>query len=161
MTTVRWRQTEANGGTKCKTERKNKSEVRELGLRLRWWTGVMWIDWGFAECGQTWLVLLNRSVFAALEPPKDEKIKREKREKAPSKRWKPLRSLAQTDRVGNGEAHEGKDDGKEEKIKRNLWLAFCLWKPNSQSLSCPICAVLELMDWKSGVENKKIDCVLL
>lgn len=115
----------------------------------------MWIDWRFAECGQTWLVLLNRSVFAALEPPKDEKFKKEKRERASSKRWKPLRSLTQTDRGGNGEACEGKDEGKKGENKEKCVIGVLFVNAQFTNIS-DVCCV-ETDGLRNESREQKID----
>ncbi len=121
---------------KCR-QREKRQQVRDggLGVASVVRTGVMWSDLGFVEHGQTWLILLYESVFAALELSQDEKITRGERGRVPTKRWKPLRSLAQTDKGGD-ERRASRGGDREKRVTSILFVRSSLTKPVVSDIRC-------------------------
>lgn len=104
-------------------------------------TGVMRHDLGFEERGHTRLILLLKSVLSTLELSL-QKLTRRERRRVPTKRWKPLRSLAQTDRGederrAGSERREGRGgESKEKCVTGILFVRASFTKPVASHTDC-------------------------
>lgn len=123
--------------------REKRQQVRGggIGIASAVKTGVMRHDLGFVEWGHTRLILLLKSVLSTLELSLDEKIRRERR-RVPTKRWKPLRSLAQTDgeederRAGSKRRDRHGGESKEKCVTGILFVTASFTKPVASHTDC-------------------------